>query len=88
MCHYQYGRLAWRRGADFAVGETKVVSGKVSVDKYSGGLVMASPDIVAPLADLKKVRAGGGSREGYVSFNPFGTQSDFFHTNFSIKFEI
>ena len=48
-------RPAWRRGAEFRVGETKVVSGKVSKDKYTGALVMASPDVVAPLADLKKV---------------------------------
>lgn len=42
-----------------------MVSGKVSMDKYSGGLIMASPDIVAPLADLKKVRArGGGGQSG------------------------
>lgn len=32
----------------------KVVSGKVTADRYAGRLNMGSPDIVAPLADLKK----------------------------------
>lgn len=40
---------------EFEVGETKVVSGRVTTDKFSGNLVMSSPDVVAPLADLDKV---------------------------------
>ncbi|CAM9697670.1 unnamed protein product [Scytosiphon promiscuus] len=39
----------------FPVGETKVVSGKVTTDKILGGLVMSSPDVVAPSTDLDKV---------------------------------
>lgn len=34
-----------------------MVSGKVSVDKLSGELLISSPDVVAPLADLEKVGA-------------------------------
>lgn len=48
-------RSAWRKHAEYVVGETKVVSGKVSADKYLGGLVIASPDVVVPLSDLNKV---------------------------------
>eukprot|EP00903_Cladosiphon_okamuranus_P021747 g19995.t1 len=44
----------WVKG-EFELGETKVVSGRVTVDKFSGNLVMSSPDVVAPLADLDKV---------------------------------
>lgn len=40
---------------EFEVGETKVVSGRVTTDKFSGNLVMSSPDVVAPLAELEKV---------------------------------
>lgn len=39
---------------DFTVGDTKVVSGKVTTNKYTGRPVMASPDVVAPLSDLNK----------------------------------
>lgn len=39
---------------DFTVGDTKVVSGKVTANKYTGRPVMASPDVVAPLSDLNK----------------------------------
>ncbi len=40
----------------FELGETKVVSGKVTTDKkFTGRLMMSSPDVVAPLADLDKV---------------------------------
>lgn len=42
---------------DFQVGDTKVVSGKVIMDKYNGKLVMGSPDIVAPISELSKVSA-------------------------------
>ena len=41
---------------EFELGETKVVSGKVTIDKFTGRLTMSSPDVVAPLADLDKVR--------------------------------
>eukprot|EP00904_Undaria_pinnatifida_P013740 jgi/Undpi1/9497/HiC_scaffold_27.g11953.m1 len=51
-----FGGLKWRRGGSgFTAGETKVVSGKVSTDNISGALLMSSPDVVAPLADLEKV---------------------------------
>ncbi|CAM9874881.1 unnamed protein product, partial [Ectocarpus sp. 12 AP-2014] len=40
---------------NYEPGETKVVSGKVTMDKYSGALVMNSPEVVAPAADLEKV---------------------------------
>lgn len=43
---------------DFTVGDTKVVSGKVTAGKYTSRLVMTSPDVVAPLTDLSKVSLG------------------------------
>lgn len=36
-----------------------MVSGKVTMDKYSGALVMNSPEVVAPAADLEKVSQEG-----------------------------
>ena len=46
---------SWKVRGEFELGETKVVSGKVTTDKFSGSLIMSSPDVVAPLADLEKV---------------------------------
>lgn len=52
----------------FTVGDTKVVSGKVTANKYTGRPVMASPDVVAPLSDLSKARKSqsGCSNSGRV----------------------
>lgn len=45
----------WKVKGEFEVGETKVVSGRITRDKFAGNLIMSSPDVVAPLADLEKV---------------------------------
>lgn len=60
-------RSGWSASREYELGKTKVVSGRVTADKFSKNLVI-SPEIAAPLADLDKVRVVTHTHTFFVFF--------------------